>query len=126
MQDRGGERGSQIKILGTGVYVYLASAAVCSDLVEVRTGHVNSAHDQVGADLALVPEKGLVENSYKITKYGKTTPYLQRSKKFLLNCACPTSNYPAPIGWYRYSRYRYSRFGLGSNPPPPPHQHLRA
>ena len=94
----GRERGHWVKILGTDVYADLASGAVCSNLVEVRDGDVHSTHDQVGADLALVPEKGLVENSYKITKYGKTTPYLQRSKKFLLNCACPTSNYPAPIG----------------------------
>ena len=41
----------------------LASAAVSSDFVEVRAGDVHSAHDQVGADLALVPARGVVQSS---------------------------------------------------------------
>ena len=35
--------------------VHLGSATVRSDLIEVWTGDVNSSHDEIGANVALVP-----------------------------------------------------------------------
>ena len=37
--------------------VHLGCATVRSDLVEVRAGDVNSSHDKIGANVALVPEQ---------------------------------------------------------------------
>ena len=37
---------------------YLACAAVRSNFIEMGASDINPSHDQVGADVALVPEEG--------------------------------------------------------------------
>ena len=37
--------------------VHLGCATVRSDLIEMRAGDINSSHDEIGANVALVPEQ---------------------------------------------------------------------
>ena len=46
--------------------VHLGCATVRSDLIEVWTSDVNSSHDEIGANVALVPEQAYKIKSKKL------------------------------------------------------------
>ena len=48
------------------VKIHLGCAAVRSDLIEVRTSDVNSSHDEIGSNVALIPEQAYKIKSKKV------------------------------------------------------------
>ena len=46
--------------------VHLGCATVRSDLIEVWTGDINSSHDEIGANVALIPEQAYEIKSKKV------------------------------------------------------------
>ena len=60
------------RALASVLTVDLASAAMCGDLVEVGTRNVHTAHDQVRADLALVPARLARSETTRVPKIQMT------------------------------------------------------